>query len=141
MHARTIGLLLSLALLSSCGAGHAEPADNDAYEITAADLEPSEEARAFLGSRGAAVWSEDLSESELEGFIDAVYGAGAPNVVFAGIEEFQGTRLSAWLVIELPTSASARASVFRVYDEQLQRLYGAPPTPDTGQAYLDLTLD
>lgn len=128
---------LAVVLLAACGDG-SEPDDGD-LPLTAADLDEHEEARAFL-SGGGTVWSEGPDVAELEQLIERLYAAGAKRVLFAGIEEMDDVRISAWLVTELPTGP-ARAEVFRVFNAAHAEYLGAPAVPDRGQSYLDVGLD
>ena len=110
--------------------------------ITEADLGRTAEARAYIENEEGAVWTEDLSGEELKAFIDALYRAGADKVMFAGIEDFEGVDLTAWLVVRLPPVERLRAPVFAAFNRVLgERDEAWEPIRDTGQKFLDLPLD
>ncbi|MEM7306573.1 MAG: hypothetical protein AAF682_07880 [Planctomycetota bacterium] len=140
MKSLALALLLSLPVLPACSTGQAESSDED-WRISPADLQPSQEARAFLRSEDGSVWSEDFAQEELSELIDQLYNAGAKSVVFAGIEEIDYVRVSAWLVAELPATDPARSEVFGAYDAWFTEAGHVSETADEGQLYLDLPLD
>ena len=129
-------LLFALSLLVACGSE--DETDLEAEQpLTLADLEETAEARDFFDE--GVVWCEGMSTDELRAFVDETYSAGAPKVMFAGIEEIEGRKLSAWLVIELPGAGSDRDEVFALYNRKFSE--GGEPLTDTGQKFLSLMLD
>ncbi|MEM8883155.1 MAG: hypothetical protein AAGD14_03710 [Planctomycetota bacterium] len=133
-------LLLALLLVPACGdpeAGYEEDWD-EPRAITEDDLDQWQEARSYMLA-GHLLWAEGLSGDDLNGLIEGCYDAGAPRVMFAGIEEIGESSVSAWLVVELPTSKSARGNVIDAFNK-VSEPYGQP-AKDNGQKFIDLGMD
>ncbi len=131
-----VGILGALCVIVAAGCGRDAEAP-EATALTAEDLGTTAEARAYMADHGM-VWSEGLTLAQVKSLVDAVYGAGAPEVVFARIEKLGGRDVSAWLVVKLPRTG--RKAIFSAFNKALRK-YGGTQATDTGQDYLDLPLD
>lgn len=141
---RNLRRMVPFVLLAALGCGGSAAVEDSSADaeampaITLADLGTVEEARTFLAS--GAVWSEDLSVTDLRSLIEELYAAGAPRVLFADIETIENQRVSALLAVEMPASGPARQRVLTAYS-RAAALQGESPETDSGQSYLTLALD
>lgn len=132
--------ILGMVLLAACGGESDGEALGSRVRLDPSDFGRTEEVRDYLAS-GGSVWSEDIPVPILEDLTKKLYFAGARKVLFAGIEDFEGTDISAWYVVELPEEQAKRKEVLAAFNAVYTEYTGDEPVPDKGQRFLDITLD
>ena len=125
--------------LCACGTGSAQ--EDEAVRTAEPDLGIYEEARRFLRDPGAQVWSEDIPLDALIDLVNDCYHAGAEEVVFAGIDEFNGMRVSAWLAVRLPEAGTERVALLRAFEAFVTRYDASYAARDEGQRSVEPALD
>jgi hypothetical protein len=94
-----------------------EEEDEAPSKVTAKDLEPTVEARQFFTDPNCVAWTEGFSLDDLKTLTNDLYAAGSPKVMFAGADEIEGKKVSAWFVAELPKDKSARQRCVDVWNK------------------------
>ena len=132
--------ILGIFLLAACGGDAGEEQLGRRTPLEPRDFGRTEEVRDYLAT-GGAVWSEDIPVSVLKTLARDLYFSGARKVLFAGIEDFEGTDITAWLVVELPEESPKRKDVFEKFNAIYAEYTGRNPVRDIGQTHIDVALD
>ncbi len=101
---------------------------------------PKAEALGWLKSGSGANTLGETSNEESVRLIQAIYSAGAAQVLAVEIDDYEGFQNTGKLVIALPTDPDARKAVFIWHAEQAESM-GFDGERDIGQTHLFSMLD
>ena len=133
-----VAVMCAIAATPGCDTSTATENDRSS-SLNPAFLGERQEARAFLDSGDAVVWSEHATVEQVDALVADMYAAGVTKAEFAGIEALEGSRISAWLLFEMPPGA-ARAECFTVFNRFREKHVG-DHVADQGQPFVDVELD
>lgn len=96
------------------------------------------EARQWMKQPKHVFFKED--PTQVAGFVEEFYAAGAQQVLIGDIEDHEGTQYGGGLLVVLPKDAAARTKLFEI-NTRAETAYQEDPVTDKGQKYLFYSFD